>query len=127
MEKHRIAKFAYLAALLSLLPATGCLIYHHDTHYEEKGKPVSTSTLDQIECGTTTKDWVLATLGEPSEQHKTPEGVEMLEYRYARKKDNQLILLPVVFINDEGKDTQILHFEISNGIVTKFWKEKVKD
>ena len=127
MEKHTFGTWGLLAALLSLLAVSGCLICSHDTHYREKGKPVSSRTLDQIECGTTTKDWVLATLGEPSQQSTTPGGVEVLEYRYVLKKDNQFVVLPFVIVNDEGENTQTLHFEIANGIVTNFWKEDSKD
>ncbi len=127
MEKHTFGKWGLLAALLSILPVSGCLIYHDGTHYRDKGKPVSSRTLDQIECGTTTKDWVLATFGEPSQQSTAPGGVEVLEYRYVRKKDNQFLVLPFVIVNDEGEDKQTLHFEINDGIVTNFWKEESKD
>lgn len=127
MEKHTFGTWGLLAALLSLLPVSGCLIYHHDTHYRDKGKPVSSRTLDQIECGTTTKGWVLATFGEPSGQSTTQAGVEVLEYRYVQKKDNQFLLLPFVVAVDEGENKQTLHFQISDGIVTNFWKEDSKD
>ena len=127
MEKHTFVTWGVRAALLGLLPVSGCLIYSHDTHYREKGKPVSSRTLDQIQCGATTKDWVLATFGAPSQQSTAPGGVEVLEYRYVQKKDNQLLVLPFVIVDDEGENTQTLHFEITNGIVTNFWKEDRKD
>jgi len=127
MHKHMVGKLAYLALLLGILPVTGCVVYRNNTHYGEKGKPVSSRTLDQIECGATTKDWVVATLGEPSQQSQAGEGVEVLEYRYSRKKDNQFLILPFVIINDEGENIQTLHFEIRNGVVTNFWKEDSKD
>jgi outer membrane protein assembly factor BamE (lipoprotein component of BamABCDE complex) len=127
MGKHMVGMGIALAALLGVLAVGGCVVYHDNTHYQEKGKPISNRTLDQIECGTTTKSWVLATLGEPSQQSTTDKGVEVLEYRYGRKKDNQFVFVPFVFINDNGEDKQTLYFEISDGIVTNFWKEESKE
>jgi len=108
---------------MGILPLTGCLIYNNDVSYGEKGKPVSAGTLDQIECGETSKAWVLATLGDPSQQNRTQDGVEILQYRYNRKKDNNFILLPFLIVNDEGESTQTVYFEINDGVVTKYWQE----
>ena len=112
-----------LLLLASVLLLGGCVIYSNDVKYGDKGKAPTAHTLDQIESGTTTKDWVLATLGEPSRQSTTPGGTEVLEYQYSRKKDNSFVFCPFVFINDEGEEKQTLYFEIEKGVVTKFWKE----
>ena len=134
MEKYALrvgsaaARWGGIGVLLmaSILPLSGCLVYSNDSHYGDKGKPPTAHTLNQIESGTTTKDWVLATLGEPSRESTTKDGIELLEYQYSRKKDNQFILCPFVFINDDGEDKQTLYFEVENGVVTKFWKETSK-
>jgi outer membrane protein assembly factor BamE (lipoprotein component of BamABCDE complex) len=126
MEKHAIRKGIGLLLLASILPVTGCVVYRNDVKYGDKGKAPTAQTLDQIQAGTTTKDWVLATLGEPSRQSTIQEGTEVLEYQYSRKKDNQFVVCPFVFINDEGEDKQTLYFEIANGVVTKFWRETSK-
>jgi outer membrane protein assembly factor BamE (lipoprotein component of BamABCDE complex) len=126
MNKHALRKGIGLLLLTNLLPLTGCLVYHNDVRYGDKGKAPTERTLDQVQTGTTTRDWVLATLGEPSRQSTTNDGTEVLEYQYSRKKDNSLVVCPFVFINDEGEETQTLYFEIEDGIVTKFWKETSK-
>ncbi len=126
MKKPALQRGIGLVLLASLLPLAGCLIYSDDTRYGEKGKAPTEHTLDQIQTGTTTRDWVLATLGDPSRQSTTEEGTELLEYQYSRKKDNQFIFCPFVFINDEGEEKQTLYFEVANGVVTKFWKETSK-
>ena len=123
MEKHTLLRFGYVAVLAALLPLAGCIIYHSDVSYTGKGKPVSDSTLDRIECGTTTKDWIVTTLGEPSYQRTAQDGTEILEYRYGRKKDNNFVFLPFMIINDEGETRQTVYFEISDGVVKNFWKE----
>jgi outer membrane protein assembly factor BamE (lipoprotein component of BamABCDE complex) len=126
MEKRQISRCVRTLIVLSILPLAGCLVYSGDVRYGEKGKAPTARTLDQIQSGTTTKDWVLATLGDPSRQSTTKDGTEVLEYQYSRKKDNSFVFCPFVFINDEGEDKQTLYFEIENGVITNFWKETSK-
>jgi outer membrane protein assembly factor BamE (lipoprotein component of BamABCDE complex) len=126
MRKHAPRRNIGILLVVSLLPAAGCLVYSNDSRYGDKGKPPTARTLDQVQSGTTTKDWVLATLGEPSHESTTKDGTEVLEYQYSRKKDNQFILCPFVFIDDDGEERQTLYFEIEDGVVTKFWKETSK-
>ena len=126
MEKRGIVSIIGSAVLVSILPLAGCMVYSSDVSYGEKGKPVSDRTLDQIECGHTTQEWVLATLGEPSRRSTTEKGTEVLEYRYSRKKDNNFVLLPILIVNDEGESVQSLFFEIDDGVVKDYWKETSK-
>lgn len=127
MEKHVLRTLICVAALLGILPLGGCLIYHNHVNYSGKGKPLSDNTLDQIETGTTTKDWVLATLGEPSNQSTTADATEILEYRYGKKRDNQFVFIPFVFINDDSEDKQTVYFEIRDGLVKNYWMESSKN
>ncbi len=126
MEKRQISRCVGTLIVLSILPLAGCLVYSGDVRYGEKGKAPTARTLDRVETGTTTKDWVLATLGDPSRQSTTKDGTELLEYQYSRKKDNSFVFCPFVFINDEGEEKQTLYFEIENGVVKNFWKETSK-
>ncbi len=126
MKEHALRKGIGLVLLAGLLPLAGCIVYSNDSHYGDKGKMPSAHTLDQIQTGTTTRDWVLATLGEPSRQSTTDKGAEVLEYQYSRKKDNTFVFCPFVFINDDGEEKQTLYFEVESGVVTKFWKETSK-
>jgi outer membrane protein assembly factor BamE (lipoprotein component of BamABCDE complex) len=123
MEKRGIQRYWHWVIVMGILPLAGCLVYHNDVRYGEKGKAPTENTLDQIQAGRTTKDWLLATLGEPSRQSTGKEGQEVLEYEYSRKKDNSFVLVPFVFINDEGENRQTLYFEIEDGVVTNYWKE----
>jgi hypothetical protein len=72
-----------LAAAVAVLLTGGCLIMSGQSSHQS-GIKVSDSTLRQIEVGTTTKSWLIATLGEPS-RHTTVEGkenVELLVYEH---------------------------------------------
>ena len=126
MGKHAIRTLVCVTALLGIGPLGGCLIYHSDVSYSGKGKPLSENTLDQVETGTTTKDWVLATLGEPSNQSTTADGTEILEYRYGKKRDKEFVFIPFVFINGEDENKQTVYFEIRDGIVKNYWEETSK-
>jgi hypothetical protein len=125
MGKHGIFKFVCTAVILGILPLTGCIVYHGDVSYGEKGKPLTERTLRRVECGTTSKDWLTTTLGEPSQQKTTSDGTEILEYRYSVKKDNHFVM-PFVIVNDKNETTQTVFFEISDGVVKNYWKETSK-
>jgi len=92
--------------------------------YTGRERPVGNETLKQIECGQTTKDWLVAALGEPTEQSMTEDGTEILRYRCTEKKDNQFILFPIVFVDDDKEIDHSVSFEIKDGIVQRYWKER---
>jgi outer membrane protein assembly factor BamE (lipoprotein component of BamABCDE complex) len=123
MKKHTIRALIYAAVVLGILPLAGCLMYHSNVSYSGKGEPVADSTLDQVQCGTTTKDWIVATLGEPSHQNTTASGTEILEYKYGKKRHNEFVFIPFIFIKGGNENKQTVYFEISDGIVKDFWKE----
>jgi hypothetical protein len=124
MEKHAIRRsMVCVAAVLCILPLGGCVIYDSGVSYSGKGEPLSDNTLDQLECGTTTKDWVLATLGEPSHESTTADGTEILEYRYGKKCDNHFVFLPFVMIHGGDENKQTVYFEVSDGVVTNYRRE----
>ena len=123
MEKHTIRTSFCVALVLGILPLAGCVVYHSGVSYSGKGEPLADSTLEQIECGKTTKDWVVATLGEPSRQNTTANGTEILEYQYGKKRDDRFMVCPFVFINGKKENKQTVFFEISDGVVKNYWQE----
>ena len=104
--------------------ASGCLVMGGKS-YEESGVRVSSATLDQIEIGTTTQAWVLATLGEPTER-TCVEGTETEVFRYdhtVTTSDGTIVFL--LFAGGSNKTTQrTAFFEFENGIVSRYWLEK---
>ena len=114
-----------LVAIGSLLPAAGCFIWNSDVNYGDKGAPLTDSTLKQIEPGTTTKAWVLATLGKPSQESTTEEGAELLKYKYSKSTTSNVVM-PFLIVDDEKKLEQTVCFEVKDGVVQKCWVENTK-
>ena len=108
-----------------ILALAGCIAKETKVSYGPKGEPVKSSTLKNIKRGETPKQWVLATLGEPTEQTTTPDGLEVLRYEYTKKTETDFAMFPppIAFDTDKERHTTYV-FEIKDGIVTKYWKEK---
>jgi hypothetical protein len=126
MEKHRIHKLILAIVIASSLLLAGCFIHDSKVSYTDKGAPVSDHTLRQIKCGETTKDWVVATLGAPSEQTATDNGVEILKYRYGKKQDSDTVILPFVIIDDQKQIEQTVYVEVKDNIVRRYWQENTR-
>lgn len=107
-----------------LLAGTGCLVVSGDA-IEERGVKVTGATLDQIEVGVTTEDWLLAALGEPSDitEVASHEGVRIFKYTHEVRESEG----GAVFLIYAGGSTDIqqsvAYFEITNGVVTRYWVE----
>ncbi len=109
-----------------LLPLTGCVILSNDVSYGEKGPRVSDEALQQIESGRTTRDWVIATLGAPSEQETTKEGLEILKYRYTRREESTVLVLPFLIVDGDQRQERTVYFEVKDGVVQRYWKDDHK-
>ncbi len=121
LYKHNeIALFALLAVTSVLL--AGCVICKTDEHYTGRDRPIGNHTLRQIECGQTSRDWLVAVLGEPTEESLTEEGTQILKYKCILKKDNAFVLFPIIIVDNKETD-QSVSFEIKDGIVQRYWKE----
>lgn len=112
-----------LAAGGFLAAASGCLVTHGSSH-EETGVRVSHHTLNQVTVGSTTEEWLLATLGEPTSRSWV-EGTNQEILRYEHHVDHEEAGT-VFLIFAGGKDysrTSVTYFELTEGVVTKFWTE----
>jgi hypothetical protein len=109
--------FVSLVATAVLL--VGCVISDSKLHYTG----ITDETLKQIQCGKTTRDQLVATFGEPSEQRVTDEGNEILSYKCTRKQDNSVIVFPIVLVDDEKETEHTVSFELKDGIVQRYWKK----
>ncbi len=106
------------------LVLTGCISGRSDVRYGPKGPAVGAETLRQIQVGSTSKEWVLGTLGEPTSQTQTPEGTEILRYVYTKMVDSDFCVFLLLNFDDKREDCTVLYFEIADGIVTRYWREQ---
>jgi len=118
-KSSKIPIFVSLALTSVLL--VGCVV----SNTEVKCTGVEDEILKQIECGKTTKNWLVATFGKPTEQRVTQEGTEILSYKCTKKQDNRFVLFPIVIVDDEKETEYTISFELKDDIVQRCWKEGV--
>ena len=112
-----------ICALLASSAVVGCISGRSDIDYGSKGPAVGYKTLKQIKPNITTKEWVLAALGEPSCESGTAEGTEILKYEYVKKIDSCFSISPFLALHDKKTEHKNIYFEVKDGIVTKLWKD----
>ncbi len=121
MKLHKCGEIGLFVALLAAsVLVVGCVVIKTDEQYTG----IENETLKQVECGQTTRDWVVETFGEPSEQILADDGSEILKYKCVRKKDNKFVMFPPPIVIKDDKD--VIHtvvFEVRDGIVQRYWKE----
>ena len=120
LYKHNeIALFVSLFAMLALMG--GCVVYNADEQYTG----VENKMLKEVECGQTTRDWLVETFGEPTELLMTDDGGEILRYKCVKKKDNKFVMFPPpIVIHDDKQVEHVVVFEVKDGVVQRYWKER---
>ena len=113
-----ITLFVLLAVISTLL--VGCVVCDSDIHYTG----IEDETLKKIECGKTTKDQLVELLGEPSEQSLMEDGAEILRYKCTKKHDSKVVVFPIVFVDEEKETKHTVAFEVKDGIVQRYKKER---
>jgi hypothetical protein len=126
-EKHKmkVNKHGEMALFVSLMAVSvlvvGCVVCQTDEHYIG----IENEALKEVERGQTTKDQLIAEFGEPTEQHLTDEGAEILKYRCIRTKDNKFVMFPPpIVIKDDKAVEHTVAFELKDGVVQRYWKQK---
>jgi hypothetical protein len=87
---------------------------------------VSASSLSQIEPGTTSEAWLLATLGQPQERTVVEDPnhrIEIFKYRHnVTKSEGGAVFL--IFAGGSTKETTtVTYFEVVDGTVQRYWVE----
>ena len=121
MKLQKCSEIGLFVVLLAVsVLVGGCIVSQTDEQYTG----IENDTLKQVECGQTTRDWVIETFGEPSEQILADDGSEILKYKCVRKKNNKFVMFPPpIVINDDKDVVHTVAFEIRDGIVQRYWKE----
>lgn len=112
------------AAAAALLSLGGCLIGAKSS-VDTYGTRVGAETLETIEVGTTTENWILATLGEPDAEVSVADrpGEKVIRYDYTVEEDSGGYVFLLFAAGSEKRHTTRTFFEIKDGVVTKFWTD----
>lgn len=84
---------------------------------------IGTETLERIDRGSTTQDWVLAVFGQPSFKADLTDGqTQIWKYPYAyveRSRDRMRLLKGA-----EGENAnRVVFVQVSGGVVTDWWRD----
>jgi hypothetical protein len=121
-QNHTRTVLLIFLALLTLL-SISCISSSKNIRYSGLDQPISSSTLKQVKPGDTTKQWLIATLGEPTDEHTTDQGLEILKYTCKRTENYCFSMFLILTIRDEKERINSVVFEIKDDIVQRYWKE----
>jgi outer membrane protein assembly factor BamE (lipoprotein component of BamABCDE complex) len=99
----------------------GCLINSNNSE-SFTGKRVSNATYNQIEPGVTTKQWIIGTLGEPTERTTLENGEEIWKWSYTQTKSSRGSLLFVFGGTTTKTDAGSAYVQFRDNMVVKTWR-----
>ena len=108
-------------AVALMLPLTGCLITSRN-HEDLTGTEVNDATFNRIEPGTTTRQWILGTLGQPTTQTTLEDGSELWKWSFARTRSSSGSLLFVFGGSSSTVSSGSAYVQMKDGVVTKAWR-----
>jgi outer membrane protein assembly factor BamE (lipoprotein component of BamABCDE complex) len=122
MKHYKLREIAlYMSLAVMSVLIFGCVATESNVQYSG----VENSQLQRIERGTTTKDQLIAIVGEPTEESITEDGTEFLRYTCTEKKDNKFAMFPPPIAIEDKKETEhTVVFKLRDGIVQRYWKER---
>jgi len=99
--------------------ATGCFSTQPPT---QTGVRIGDETLKQFKAGVTTEDWLVAVLGPPTTESELKTIAHTKVFRYALGEAAGG--LGAIFSGEASKNTSVVYFIITDGIVTRFWADR---
>jgi len=114
-----------LAGMLSL---SGCIVTAHSRE-DETGVRISDSTLQQIEPGLTTKEWVKSALGAPSRKdsfqpaNSDQEG-EIWVYKWERTKSSFGSVIFLIGTSKRSHQSETYYVEFVGEVVNRVWSDE---
>lgn len=121
-RSRSMAGRAALPCTVLLAVALGCV---SATPPEQTGIRIGDATMSQFKAGVTTEAWLLAILGPPTSWAMV-EGVEnTMVLRYATGESASG--LGAIFSGKASRNTAVVYFIITDGIVTRFWADRATE
>jgi hypothetical protein len=119
--KTRTVHAAAVGLALATLAMGGCLIGSRKVE-TGTGKEVSAATMSRIEPGVTTRQWVEATLGEPTSKAKLDDGTEVWKWSYSRVEASSGTVLFIFGGSSTKTRAGSAYVEMRDGVVTRAWR-----
>lgn len=108
--------------LLAIGALPGCFSSQPPT---QTGIRIGDETLSQFKAGITSQDWLVSVLGEPTSQSTLTTIPNTKVFRYALGEASGG--LGALFSGKPSKNTAVVYFILTDGIVTRFWADRAVD
>jgi len=120
---HRAASAGALGvASISLLTLPGC-IASGSSYVKSEGRYIGVDTVEKIEPGVTTREWVHAVLGEPTESTKLSDGREI--WKWSSKKVTKSSGSVFLLVHGSSRDVieRTVYVEFDGDVVSRAWRD----
>jgi outer membrane protein assembly factor BamE (lipoprotein component of BamABCDE complex) len=117
----KIPKMA-LSILGIILLGSGCTIIDSRSETTYSGTQVSDVTMAQLEVGTTTKKWVIATLGAPTSASQVDARTELLKYTATRTTDRHAGMIVILNSRQKTEERETVYLEFEDQVLRRYWK-----
>lgn len=110
---------------LACAAVAGCLhLVSVERSVEELGRPPDPATLGAVEEGETTRAWLLAGLGPPTEVRELAGEGQLLVYEYRSRRQRRTGVLFLITWGSRVTHVVRHHFEIRDGVVARHWADQ---
>lgn len=119
---------ASVTALAGMLSLSGCIVTAHSSE-DESGVRISDSTLQQIEPGSTTKEWVRLVLGAPIRKDTFQPGDsdqegEIWVYQWERTKSSSGSVIFLIHSSKRSHQSERYYVEFVGDVVNRVWSDE---
>lgn len=111
-----------LSWFLLALSLAGCAVISSNRSTTHSGQQVPEEMLARLEVGETTRDWVVATLGEPTSTARVDADTEVLRYTSKRIEHQRSGLLLVLSTRSEHEEKQTVYLEFHKNVLKRYWR-----
>lgn len=125
-SRRRARRVASAGALgiagATMLALPGCIV-SGSSYVKAEGRHIGLDTLDKIEPGVTTREWVYAVLGEPTDRSTLSDGTDI--WKWSSKKVTRSSGSVFLLVHGSNRDVieRTVYVEFDGEIVKRAWKD----
>ena len=105
-----------------VLFAQGCLVNTSSTTVYS-GNRVSKTALAKLEKGESTEEFVLATIGAPSDKHELADGSVLWKYEWSRRQRSSGAVFLLLNADSTTERDSRAFIQMRDGVVEDYWIE----